>query len=153
MYSLGLDKEPGQRDLGETLRVTLGKHDVPIAVEMALLGAKKGAERRIEVPPHLGFATSNWLPQPATFEGKQRMEGYRKLLTGNVLQPGYEAILLFEVNVVRIRSPSAASSSATPRATVGVGEGAAGREREDAGSSSQTSAELDADEEEDNDDT
>ena len=32
----------GQRDLGETLRVTLGKHNVPIAVEMALLGAKKG---------------------------------------------------------------------------------------------------------------
>ena len=31
-----------------------------------------GAERRIEVPPRLGFATSNWLPQPATFEGKQR---------------------------------------------------------------------------------
>lgn len=108
MYSLGLDKEPGQRDLGETYKLTLGRHEVPVAVEMALEGAKKGAVRRVEMPPKLGFETSNWNPPPATFEGKQRMEGYRKLLTGNGLQPGYPAALLFEFTVVKIRPGAAA---------------------------------------------
>jgi len=28
MYSVGLDKEPGLRDLGETYRLTLGQHQV-----------------------------------------------------------------------------------------------------------------------------
>ena len=28
MYSVGLDKEPGLRDLGDTYKLTLGKHQV-----------------------------------------------------------------------------------------------------------------------------
>ena len=106
MYSLGRDIEPGQHDLGETLRITLGKHDVPIAVEMALEGMKKGAIRRVEMPPNLGFETSSGVPAPKTFSGKKKMERYSKLLTGNGLQPGYDAELIFEVELVKIRAAS-----------------------------------------------
>lgn len=37
MWSYGRNIEPGQQDYGETLTVVVGKHDVPVAVEMALL--------------------------------------------------------------------------------------------------------------------
>ena len=79
MYSLGFGKEPSRNDLGETYRAVVGAHDVPVAVERALLGARRGAVRRVEVPPSLGFATSAWRPAPDTFEGRQRIEAYRKV--------------------------------------------------------------------------
>lgn len=96
-------REPGARDGGETYTVRLGNHDVPVAVERALIGAKRGSVRLIEMTPALGFATSDWRPMPATFAGKQRVERYRKLLTGNGLQPGYNAVLLFEAEVQKIQ--------------------------------------------------
>jgi hypothetical protein len=96
-------REPGARDGGETYTVRLGQHDVPIAVERALIGAKRGSVRLIEMTPALGFATSEWRPAPATFAGKQRVERYRKLLTGNGLQPGYNVVLLFEAEVQKIQ--------------------------------------------------
>jgi len=37
MYSFGRNIEPGQQDYGETLTVVVGKHDVPVAVEKALV--------------------------------------------------------------------------------------------------------------------
>ena len=101
MYSLGLDKEPGLKDLGETFKLTLGDHQVPVAVELALQGAKKGCVRRVELPPRLGFETSQWSPEPSTFEGRQRMEAYRQRLKTT---KGYAGTpLLFEFTVARIR--------------------------------------------------
>ena len=110
MYSLP-SKEPGARDGGETYRVKVGKSppDIPPAVERALLGAKLGCTRLIEVVPRLGFASSEWQPLPSGFAGKQRMERYRTLLTGNGLQPGYNAVLLFEATVQNIRKPQQGS--------------------------------------------
>lgn len=95
-------REPGARDGGDTYTVQLGRHDVPIAVERALIGAKRGSVRLIEVTPALGFGTSDWKPKPTNFAGKQRMERYHKLLTGNGLQPGYNAVFLFEAEVQNI---------------------------------------------------
>jgi len=37
MWSLGRNVEPGQQDYGETLTIVVGKHDVPVAVERALV--------------------------------------------------------------------------------------------------------------------
>jgi FKBP-type peptidyl-prolyl cis-trans isomerase len=111
MYSLGRSVEPGQKDLGETLRIVLGRHDVPIAVEMAIEGMKKGGIRKVEMPPKLGFSTSNGQPAPTTFSGKKKMERYEALLTGNGLQPGYEAELIFEVELVKIRPRASKAES------------------------------------------
>jgi len=36
--------------------------------------AGTGTVRRVEMPPAMGFETSDWRPQPSTFEGKQRIE-------------------------------------------------------------------------------
>mmetsp|Transcript_55902 Transcript_55902/g.110721 ORF Transcript_55902/g.110721 Transcript_55902/m.110721 type:complete len:238 (-) Transcript_55902:175-888(-) len=103
MWSLGRSIEPGQRDEGETLRVTLGNHDVPLAVEMAMLGMKQGGKRNVEMPPALGFSSSGGQPIPSTFSGKKKLERYQALLTGNGLQPGYDAMLNFDLELVKIR--------------------------------------------------
>ena len=79
MYSQGYGKEPARNDIGDTYRAVIGAHDLPAAVEQALIGARRGAVRRVEVPPRLGFATSAWRPAPDTFEGRQRIEAYRKV--------------------------------------------------------------------------
>lgn len=34
---------------------------------------------------------------------KKKLERYENLLTGNGLQPGYEAMLIFDVEVVKIK--------------------------------------------------
>ena len=103
-YQYGLpSREPGSRESGQTYRVVMGQRDVPVAIERALIGARRGSSRLIEMPPQSGFGTSNWQPAPTSFAGKQRMERYRQLLTGNGLQPGYNAVLLFEVDVQNIR--------------------------------------------------
>mmetsp|Transcript_56989 Transcript_56989/g.185205 ORF Transcript_56989/g.185205 Transcript_56989/m.185205 type:complete len:289 (+) Transcript_56989:51-917(+) len=104
IYSLGRGRPDMQGDFGETYRVTLGSHDVPVAVEQAMEGMRAGGVRKVEMPPQLGFQTSEWKPEPSNFSGKQRMERYRKLLTGNGLQAGYNAAILFEVEVIRVRS-------------------------------------------------
>ena len=104
MYSLP-SREPGARDGGSSYRVKMGNSppDIPPAVERTLLGAKLGSTRLVEVVPRLGFAVSEWQPLPEGFAGKQRMERYRALLSGNGLQPGYNAVLLFEATVQNIR--------------------------------------------------
>lgn len=49
------------KDAGlDSLRVEIGKRDVPVGIESALVGMKKGERRRVELPPRVGFATSNW---------------------------------------------------------------------------------------------
>ena len=70
MWSLGKGLEPGNNDRGDALRVRLGggvgaaaadgaavpapaqqpPRDVPLAVEMAMVGMRRGAVRRVEVP-------------------------------------------------------------------------------------------------------
>lgn len=91
------------QEILDTYRIVLGQRDVPVGVELALEGAHKGDLRRIEVPPDLGFATSDWKPAPSGFSGRQRLENYRLTLTGNGLRPGYDASILFQVEVVRVR--------------------------------------------------
>jgi len=110
IYSLGRGRpdRPGD-DFGETYRVRLGQQDVPVAVERAMEGMRKGGARTVEMPPQLGFETSGWKPEPVNFSGRQRMERYRKLLTGNGLQKGYNAALLFEVEVVKVRPQGSAA--------------------------------------------
>jgi len=108
VYSLGrgrpdmaTDEKPD--DFGDTYRVRMGKHDVPIAVEKAMLGMKSGGVRAVEMPPETGFVTSDWKPEPTNFSGKQRMERFRQLLTGNGLQKGYRAAIVLEVEVMKVR--------------------------------------------------
>ena len=105
-YLFGVpSREPGAAAAGvlDSYRLVLGSRDVPLGVEMALEGAHKGDVRRVEIPPDLGFATSEWRPTPEGFGGKQRLERYRQLLAGNGLQPGYAASILFQVEVLRVR--------------------------------------------------
>eukprot|EP00401_Gymnodinium_catenatum_P019474 CAMPEP_0117543476 /NCGR_PEP_ID=MMETSP0784-20121206/45081_1 /TAXON_ID=39447 /ORGANISM="" /LENGTH=257 /DNA_ID=CAMNT_0005340257 /DNA_START=72 /DNA_END=845 /DNA_ORIENTATION=+ len=105
VYSWGRGRpDMPKDDFGEVYRVRLGGHDVPVAVEMALEGMRAGGSRTIEMPPQFGFETSNWKPEPTNFSGRQRMERYRKLLTGSGLQPGYNAAIAMDVEVVKIRS-------------------------------------------------
>ena len=108
MYGIP-SREPGAAAAGvlDTYRMVLGRRDVPLGVELALEGAHKGDLRRIEVPPDLGFATSDWKPAPSGYSGKQRLEQYRARLTGNGLQPGYPASILFQVEVVKVRPATA----------------------------------------------
>ena len=98
-------REPGEAAAGvlDSYRMVLGNRDVPIGVELALEGAHKGDLRRIELPPDLGFETSQWKPAPTGFSGRQRLENYRLRLNGNGLQPGYSASVLFQVEVMRVR--------------------------------------------------
>ena len=70
-----------------------------------------GDFRRIEVPPDLGFETSGWLPSPEQFSGRQRLERYRRSLTGSGSQPGYAASILFQVEVVRVRPAAPAAAT------------------------------------------
>jgi len=98
-------REPGEGASGvlDSYRIVLGSRDVPLGVELALEGAHKGDLRRVEVPPDLGFETSDWKPEPSGFSGRQRLESYKKRLVGNGLQPGYAASFLFQVEVVKVR--------------------------------------------------
>ena len=91
----------GSGECARLYRLVLGSRNVPLGVEMAS-GCAQG-DVRGEVPPDLGFETSEWRPTPEGFSGKQRLERYRKLLSGNGLQPGYAASILFQVEVLRVR--------------------------------------------------
>ena len=56
------NREPGAAagSVLDSYRMVLGELDVPRGVELALEGAHRGDVRRIELPPDLGFATSEW---------------------------------------------------------------------------------------------
>ena len=114
MYSQGfgyemIDLGDGklQKDIGglDSLRVVVGQHKaVPIGIEQALVGAKKGERRRVELPPNVGFETSNWEPAPKTRAGKQSIKSYQRILEGFGSQPPFPAPTIWEVEVLRIRS-------------------------------------------------
>ena len=103
-------KGEGRRDLGtESYRVRLGSKDVPLGIENAMLGMKRGERRSVELPPAVGFETSDWNPAPQTRRGKATVVGYRQILTGNgSTQPPFPAETIWDIEVVRIRSPTSA---------------------------------------------
>lgn len=112
MYSRGfgfekIDLGDGniQKDNGlDSLRVTLGKRDVPLGIESALVGMKKGEKRRVELPPIVGFETSDWKPEPNTRRGKASITGYKRILEGFGSQPAFPAETVWDIEVLRIRS-------------------------------------------------
>lgn len=124
IFSFGRGRpDAAKDDFGESYRVRLGSLDAPLAVEMAMVGMRPGGVRVVEVPPQLGFETSGWKPEPSNFSGKQRMLRYRQLLTGNGLQPGYNAALQFEVEVMRLR-PAGSETTAVAAGTSSAAAGA-----------------------------
>jgi len=112
MYSRGfgynkVDVGNGQMvpDIGsiDSLLVTMGAKDVPVGIQRALVGMKKGEKRRVEVPPSVGFETSDWNPQPTTFRGKQQIKDYQGRLFGRGdTQPPFPAPTIWDVEVLRI---------------------------------------------------
>jgi hypothetical protein len=57
----------------DSIRIKMGEGNVPLGIEYALLGMKKGERRRVELPAEVGFKTSNWQPEPLTRRGKSSM--------------------------------------------------------------------------------
>lgn len=115
MYSQGFGYETtdtgigggSQKDLGlDFLRVdSVGTHTaVPTGIEQVLIGMRKGERRRVELPPEVGFETSNWNPAPKTKSGKQSIMVYQRILNGFGSQPPFPAPLIWEIEVTRIRS-------------------------------------------------
>eukprot|EP00529_Nitzschia_sp_RCC80_P026186 CAMPEP_0113458072 /NCGR_PEP_ID=MMETSP0014_2-20120614/9732_1 /TAXON_ID=2857 /ORGANISM="Nitzschia sp." /LENGTH=340 /DNA_ID=CAMNT_0000349581 /DNA_START=92 /DNA_END=1114 /DNA_ORIENTATION=+ /assembly_acc=CAM_ASM_000159 len=114
MYSVGFGYNkagagdgfaPTTTDAGiESYRVRLGRNDLPAGVESALVGAKKGERRRIEVPPSVGFETSNWNPGPTTRRGKAQIADYQSQMKGRgTSQPPFFAPLIWEVEILNFR--------------------------------------------------
>lgn len=73
MYSQGMGHElidvgngNMAKDVGGlviSLKVAVCSHQhVPVGIEQSLLGMKRGERRRVELPPNVEFATSNWAP-------------------------------------------------------------------------------------------
>lgn len=89
----------------DSYRVHLGNRDVPVGIEQALLGMKKGERRRVEVPPSVGFATSEWRPEPTTRRGKTQIADYQTILKGRgTNQPPFPAPVIWDVEVLSFRS-------------------------------------------------
>lgn len=117
MYSrgFGFEKVEGlggkmESDLGlDSLRVVIGQQSqqsraVPAGIEAALLGITKGERRRVELPPNVGFETSDWKPEPTTRRGKASIEQYRRKLTGFGSQPPFPAETVWDIEVVGLRN-------------------------------------------------
>ena len=112
MYSKGFgyekinfgDKKQLVPDKGlDSLNIILGKHNVPIGIERALIGMTRGEIRRIELPPNVGFETSNWEPSPITRRGKTQIEQYKRKLVGFGSQPPFPAETVWDVEVLSVR--------------------------------------------------
>mmetsp|Transcript_19623 Transcript_19623/g.55394 ORF Transcript_19623/g.55394 Transcript_19623/m.55394 type:complete len:235 (-) Transcript_19623:83-787(-) len=94
-----------ESDLGiDSYRVTLGTRNLPLGVEQALIGMKKGERRKVEVPPGVGFDSSDWKPEPRTALGRQVLDNYKKLLRGSgPNNPPFAAPTIWQVEVLNIR--------------------------------------------------
>ena len=113
MYSRGfgyekIDVGGGQmeRDVAglDSFKVKLGTQNLPLGVEQGLVGMKKGERRRLEVPPSVGFATSDWKPEPTTRRGKAQIDSYKMILKGRgTSQPPFPAPTIWEVEVLSFR--------------------------------------------------
>ena len=111
MYSKGFGFEKvefggkKQSDLGlDSMRVVIGEHNVPVGIESALIGMGKGERRRVELPPGVGFETSNWQPSPTTRRGITQIEQYKKKLVGFGSQPAFPAETVWDIEVLGIRN-------------------------------------------------
>lgn len=111
MYSKGFGFEKvdfggkKQSDLGlDSMRVVVGEHNVPVGIESALIGMGKGERRRVELPPGVGFETSNWQPSPITRRGITQIEQYKKKLVGFGSQPAFPAETVWDIEVLGIRN-------------------------------------------------
>lgn len=83
----------------------IGSLDVPVGIEDAIVGMRRGERRRIELPPAVGLETSSWRPAPKTKRGKATIIGYQNVLRGNgSTQPPFPAETVWDVEVSRIRS-------------------------------------------------
>jgi hypothetical protein len=98
-----------QNDLGlDSYRVSLGTGDLPMGIEAALMGMKKGERRRVELPPNVGFETSNWKPEPTTRRGKASIKGYQSILRGRgSSQPPFPAETIWDVEVLSFKNKPA----------------------------------------------
>ena len=110
MYSKGFGYEKVEfggnqvSDLGlDSMRVVVGQHNVPKGIEYALLGMVKGEKRRVELPPGVGFETSNWMPEPTTRRGIVQIEQYKRKLEGFGSQPPFPAETVWDIEVLQIR--------------------------------------------------
>lgn len=107
LYSqgMGYEKVAGQNDLGiDSIRIVVGNHNVPTGIEEALIGMRRGERRRIELPPQVGFVTSNWEPKPNNPVAQQRVDAYRRILEGGFNQPPFPMVSIWDVQVERVRS-------------------------------------------------
>lgn len=88
----------------DSVRVKIGDRNVPLGIEDTLIGMKKGERRRVEVPPNVGFVTSDWKPEPMSKRGKAGITGYKRILEGNgPNQPAFPAATIWDIEVLRIR--------------------------------------------------
>eukprot|EP00557_Chaetoceros_sp_GSL56_P005089 CAMPEP_0176499028 /NCGR_PEP_ID=MMETSP0200_2-20121128/12682_1 /TAXON_ID=947934 /ORGANISM="Chaetoceros sp., Strain GSL56" /LENGTH=266 /DNA_ID=CAMNT_0017897367 /DNA_START=224 /DNA_END=1024 /DNA_ORIENTATION=+ len=88
----------------DSIRIKMGDRNVPLGIEYALIGMKKGERRRVELPAEVGFETSNWQPEPLTGRGKSSMVAYKRILEGyGTTQPGFAAETIWDIEVLRIR--------------------------------------------------
>jgi FKBP-type peptidyl-prolyl cis-trans isomerase len=95
-----------QKDLGlDSLRIVVGKQQVPLGVEQALIGMKRGERRRVVVPPSVGFDTSRWKPEPTSRRGKAALAAYKQLVEGRgSTQPPFPAPTIWDVEVLSTRN-------------------------------------------------
>ena len=78
MYSRGfgyekVDMGNGKmvKDAGlDSIRVKIGERNVPVGIEDALIGMKKGEKRRVELPPQLALSLQTGNRSPRRGEGK-----------------------------------------------------------------------------------
>ena len=84
---------------GKPLTFTIGAGEALPGLEEGMLGMKKGAIRKVIVPPALGYASGNsLLPQPREGPGQGRAA-----LDSVLKNPRRDATLLFEVKVEAIK--------------------------------------------------
>jgi hypothetical protein len=85
------------------------QRDIPVGIEKAMIGMKRGERRRIELPPGplVGFESSNWKPEPITRRGKAQISDYQSILKGRgSSQPPFPAPTIWDVEVLSFRSAS-----------------------------------------------
>jgi hypothetical protein len=92
-------------DLGlDSLSVQMGSKEIPIGIQKAAVGMKRGERRRIDCPAALGFETSDWNPQPTNFRGRQQIKDYQSTLRGRgSTQPPFAAHTIWDVEILSIR--------------------------------------------------
>lgn len=92
----------------DSIRVKMGNGNVPVGIEYALVGMKKGERRRVELPAKVGFETSGWQPEPLTGRGKASLKAYKRLLEAYRSDPSQGLTggvnTVWDIEVLRIRN-------------------------------------------------